>query len=122
MDGGSLKLRKSAYLHLKNKNTLVIDFLNPNKFGRIRGFKFDIKPFSERNIGLEKDCLIKFILPFYQATISLSVRHFMRSFFARHPPAINLAMTGICLPFSVRAPHPTWGKFLHPCTWLAEEG
>lgn len=32
------------------------------------------------------------------------------------------AMTDVCLPFSVRAPHPTWGKFLHPCTWLAEEG
>ena len=32
------------------------------------------------------------------------------------------AMTDICLPFSVRAPHPTWGKFHHPCTWLAGEG
>jgi ABC-type polysaccharide/polyol phosphate transport system ATPase subunit len=30
------------------------------------------------------------------------------------------AMTDLCLPFSVRAPYPTWGKFYHPCTWLAE--
>lgn len=32
------------------------------------------------------------------------------------------AITDICLPFSVRAPHPTWGKFLHPCTWIVGEG
>jgi len=35
--------------------------------------------------------------------------------------ALCYAMTDISLPFSVRAPHPTWGKFIHPCTWLAEE-
>lgn len=27
------------------------------------------------------------------------------------------AMTDLCLPFSVRAPYPTWGKIHNPCTW-----
>jgi ABC-type polysaccharide/polyol phosphate transport system ATPase subunit len=31
------------------------------------------------------------------------------------------AMTDLCLPFSVRTPYPTWGKFHHPCSWLPEE-
>lgn len=31
------------------------------------------------------------------------------------------AMTDLSLPFSVRAPYPTWGKFHHPCAWLVEE-
>lgn len=33
--------------------------------------------------------------------------------------ALCYAMTDVGLPFSVRALHPTWGKFLHPCAWLA---
>lgn len=31
------------------------------------------------------------------------------------------AMTDVCSPFSVRAPYPTWGKFLHPCVWSKEK-
>ncbi|MDE1997952.1 MAG: ABC transporter ATP-binding protein [Burkholderiales bacterium] len=31
------------------------------------------------------------------------------------------ALTDLCLPFSVRAPFPTWGKIHHPCTWSNEE-
>lgn len=35
--------------------------------------------------------------------------------------SICYALTDLCLRFSVRSPHPTWGKFLHPCRWLPEE-
>lgn len=31
--------------------------------------------------------------------------------------SICYALTDICLPFSVRADFPTWGKFIHPCQW-----
>lgn len=31
------------------------------------------------------------------------------------------ALTDICSPFSVRAAHPTWGKFFHPCVWSIGE-
>lgn len=31
--------------------------------------------------------------------------------------SICFALTDLCLPFSVRAHAPTWGKFCHPCTW-----
>jgi ABC-type polysaccharide/polyol phosphate transport system ATPase subunit len=30
------------------------------------------------------------------------------------------AMTDVGLPFSVRTPYPTWGKFYHPCAWSFE--
>lgn len=32
--------------------------------------------------------------------------------------ALCYAITDLCLPFSVRSSHPTWGKFFHPCSWL----
>ena len=32
--------------------------------------------------------------------------------------SICLALTDLCLNFSVRSPFPTWGKFHHPCRWL----
>lgn len=35
--------------------------------------------------------------------------------------ALCYAMTDLCLSFSVRAQYPTWGKFYHPCAWLAAE-
>jgi ABC-type polysaccharide/polyol phosphate transport system ATPase subunit len=31
------------------------------------------------------------------------------------------AMTDVGVPFSVRTPYPTWGKFYHPCAWSFEE-
>jgi energy-coupling factor transporter ATP-binding protein EcfA2 len=34
--------------------------------------------------------------------------------------ALCYAMTDICLPFSVRALHPVWGKFYHPSEWIAQ--
>lgn len=35
--------------------------------------------------------------------------------------SICYALTDLCLPFSVRAEFPTWGKFNHPCTWSIRE-
>lgn len=32
--------------------------------------------------------------------------------------SICFALTDLCLPFSVRADFPTWGKFHHPGTWV----
>lgn len=34
---------------------------------------------------------------------------------------ICFALTDLCLPFSVRSPFPTWGKFYHPCSWVVGE-
>jgi energy-coupling factor transporter ATP-binding protein EcfA2 len=32
------------------------------------------------------------------------------------------ALTELTLRFAVRAPYPTWGKFIHPCEWIDHGG
>jgi len=32
------------------------------------------------------------------------------------------ALTDLTLRFAVRAPYPTWGKFIHPCEWISYDG
>ncbi len=32
------------------------------------------------------------------------------------------ALTDLTMRFAVRAPYPTWGKFIHPCEWIDNDG
>ncbi len=32
------------------------------------------------------------------------------------------ALTDLTMRFAVRAPYPTWGKFIHPCEWISYDG
>ena len=32
------------------------------------------------------------------------------------------ALTDLTMRFAVRAPYPTWGKFIHPCEWIGNDG
>lgn len=32
------------------------------------------------------------------------------------------ALTDLTLRFGVRAPYPTWGKYIHPCEWIGHDG
>ena len=34
---------------------------------------------------------------------------------------ICYALTDLAMRFAVRAPYPTWGKFIHPCEWLGND-
>ncbi len=34
---------------------------------------------------------------------------------------ICYALTDLTMRFAVRAPYPTWGKFIHPCEWLGND-
>jgi ABC-type polysaccharide/polyol phosphate transport system ATPase subunit len=36
--------------------------------------------------------------------------------------SICYALTDLTIRFSVRAPFPTWGKFLHPIEWISHDG
>ena len=35
--------------------------------------------------------------------------------------SVCYALTDLSVGFSVRADHPTWGKFAHPCRWVPDE-
>ena len=54
-------------------------------------------------------------------SLCLAPGHYLIAFAAYSEDyTLCYAMTDVGLPFSVRAMHPMWGKFVHPCAWSAE--